>query len=169
MNEFKSISIRGRMAYLLCSFKKLLLYYNCSVDDWKIILEKLWKYTSVEYFDDWMYEMAEYLPNSVVEDSLEDVEFISEEEFTFYKQLYLSTEDDIKEMIQIIFELGTCEIYSKIKNNSNSTLEKLKEGVSLLQKNNIKLIDIEPFKKYRYCENNGWGYPFNGKELFDLK
>ena len=169
MHAFKNISIRGRMAYLLCSFKKLLKYYNCSIDDWKIILEKLWKFTSVKYFDDWMYEIAEYLPNSIMEDSLEDVEYISEEEVVFCKQLYSNVADDIKEMIQIIFELGSCEIYGRITNSSNSTLEKLEEGVSLLKKNNITLIDVEPFKKYEFCENNGWGYPFDGKELFDLQ
>lgn len=169
MHEFRNISIRGRMAYLLCSFKKLLMYYNCTIDDWKIILEKLWKFTSVEYFDDWMYEIAEYLPNSIMEDGLEDVEYISEEEFYFYKQVYYNVADDIKEMIQIIFELGTCEIYGRITNNSSGTLEKLKEGILLLEKNNITLIDIDPFKKYKFYENNGWGLPFDGKELFDLK
>lgn len=125
MCEFKSISIRGRMAYLLCSFKMLLKYYNCNCDDWKIILEKLWKFTSVEYFDDWIYEIVEYLPNSILEDGLEDVEYISEEEFAFCKQLYANSADDIKDMIQIIFELGSCEVYGRIADNSNNTLEKL--------------------------------------------
>ena len=168
MYEFDKISIRGRMAYLLCSFKKLLVYYNCAIDDWMVILEKLWEFTSVEYIDDWMYEIAEYLPNSIMEDGIDGAEYITEEEFVFYKQLYSNVADDIKEMLQIIFELGTCEIYGKINNNSINTLEKLKEGLLLLKKNNIKLIDIEPFKKYEFSNGNGWGDPFNGKELFDL-
>ena len=168
MYEFQNISIRGRMAYLLCSFKKLLIYYNCNIDDWNIILEKLWKYTSVEYIDDWMYEVAEYLPNSILEDNYEDVEYITEEEFNFCKRLYFNIADDIKEMLQIVFELGTCELYGKIINNSVNTLEKLNEGVLLLKKNNIKLIDTEPFKKYVFNDENGWGSPFIGNELFDL-
>lgn len=83
MNTFENISIRGRMAYLLCSFKRLLIYYNGAIEDWQILLDKLWKFTNVEFVDDWMYEVAEYLPNSIMADSLEDAEFISEEELFF--------------------------------------------------------------------------------------
>lgn len=166
MNEFENISIRGRMAYLLCSLKKLLIYYNYKIDDWELILEKLWKFTIVEYIDDWMYEMAEYLPDSIMEDSMEDAEYITEEEFVFCKQLYSNVADDIKKMIQIIFELGTCEIYGNIINNSINTLEKLNEGILLLKKNNIPLIDVAPFKKYKFSDDNGWGLPFYRNELF---
>ena len=146
MYEFQKISIRGRMAYLVCSFKKLLIYYNCDIADWNIILDKLWKYTSVEFVDDWMYEMAEYLPNSIMEDEYKDVEYITEEEFFICKRLYSNVADDIKDMLQIIFELGTCEIYGKLINNSVNTLEKLNEGLLLLKKNNInpKLFTAEP-------------------------
>lgn len=168
MYEFYNISIRGRMAYLFCSFKKLLIFYNCIIDDWMIILDKLWKYTSTEYVDDWMYEIAEYLPNSIMEDGLEDAEYITEDEFAVCKELYANIDDDIKEMLRIIYELGTCEIYGRIINNSASTLEKLNEGMLLLKKNNIDLIDVEPFKKYEFSNENGWGFPFEGKELFDL-
>ena len=129
-------------------------------------MEKLWKFTIVEYIDDWTYEMAEYLPDSIMEDSMEDAEYITEEEFVFCKQLYSNAAADIKKMIQIIFELGTCEVYGNIINNSIHTLEKIKEGILLLKKNNIPLIDVAPFKKYKFSDNNGWGLPFDRNELF---
>lgn len=56
--NFRQISVRGRMAYLLCIFENLLIYFKCDKEDWKWILEKLWQYTNIEYLDDWMYEIA---------------------------------------------------------------------------------------------------------------
>ena len=91
--QLKNISIRGRMAYLLCSFENLLLYYHCDKDEWKPVLEKLWAYTKMEYLDDWMYEIAEYLPNSILEDTMEDAEYITEIEFHTLHKLYFLGED----------------------------------------------------------------------------
>lgn len=36
--------------------------------------KKIWSYTKVQYLDDRMYELAEYMPNSI----LEDAEYITE-------------------------------------------------------------------------------------------
>ena len=61
MEELKNISIRGRMAYLISSFENVLLHYNCNKEEWRWLLEKLWSYTKIQYIDDWMYELAEYM------------------------------------------------------------------------------------------------------------
>ena len=70
MEELKNISIRGRMAYLIRSFENVLLHYNCNKEEWRWLLEKLWSYTKIQYIDDWMYELAEYMPNSILEDTM---------------------------------------------------------------------------------------------------
>ena len=75
MEELKNISIRGRMAYLISSFENVLLHYNCNKEEWRWLLEKLWSYTKIQYIDDWMYELAEYMPNSILEDTMEDAEW----------------------------------------------------------------------------------------------
>lgn len=69
MDSLINISIRGRMAYGICLFERLLLHYKCEKQDWTGLLEKLWMYTSMEYLDDWMYEFSEWLPDSILEDS----------------------------------------------------------------------------------------------------
>lgn len=96
MEIIKSISIRGRMAYLLCSFEELLLYYGCNKDEWRLILEKLWKYTNIKYLDDWMYEIAEYMPESILNDTMEDAEYITKDEFEYLYKIYNKCNQEIK-------------------------------------------------------------------------
>ncbi len=73
MEMQKDISIRGRMAYLICSFERLLIHTGINIEEWEMVLDKLWAYTSVDYIDDWMYELAEYMPNCILEDTMDDI------------------------------------------------------------------------------------------------
>ena len=107
MEELKNISIRGRMAYLISSFENVLLHYNCNKEEWRWLLEKLWSYTKIQYIDDWMYELAEYMPNSILEDTMEDAEYITEE-FKYLHRLYSNSNQEIHLFLKIIFECGTC-------------------------------------------------------------
>ncbi len=165
MQEFKTISIRGRMAYILCLFENLLIYYDCDKKDWDFVLKKLWEFTSIEYVDDWMYEVSEIMPNSVLNDGVDGLEFINENEFYKLKELYINISNDIKKMLMIIFELGTIEIYSNVTDYSPRTIEKLQEAMGILKNKNIELVDVEKFKKYNYKYKQGWGKCFYGKEL----
>lgn len=165
MQEFEMISIRGRMAYILCSFEKLLLYYGCEKEDWSWILDKLWDFTSVKEIDEWCYLVGEMLPNTVMNDDSEGLEYISVNEFNRLRKIYVNNNDDINRMLYIIFELGTAEIYSRVCGYSNDTLLKVKEGVELLKKRKIELVSVNKFEKYRFNQKNGWGECFDGKEL----
>lgn len=163
--DIKNISIRGRMAYLICLFEKLLVYYNCDKGEWRRLLEKLWAYTNIRYLDDWMYELAEYMPNSILEDTIDDVEYITKKEFEYLYKLYSKSEQEILVFLNIIYECGTCELYSKLYNHSPDTLKWLDQAIDILNKNNIDLVDIKPFEKYLFSECDGWGNCFEDKQL----
>lgn len=169
MEEFKRISIRGRMAYLLCLFEKLLIRFGCKYEEWNWIMDKLWQFTEVEYVDDWMYEIAELLPECILEDQPEAFEYLSKEEYNKLKHIYSNINDEINRMMIIIFELGTVEIYSKVLDYSPDTLEKLQEAFEIMKDNKIELIEIKPFKQYPFVEGDGWGECFSGKELSMFK
>lgn len=165
MENFKSISIRGRMAYLICSFEQLLLYHNCEKEKWVNILQKLWSYTNVQYLDDWLYELAEYMPNSILEDTSEDAEYITEDEFNHLYRLYSKTSQDILLFLEIIFKCGSCELYSKLYDESPRTLMKVKEGMDILNMNGITLVDVNLFVRFSFDTCDGWGECFEGKDL----
>ena len=165
MEEFENISIRGRMAYLLCSFENLLLHFGCNKEEWKFVLEKLWTYTTIEYLDDWMYEIAEYMPNSILTDTMEDAEYITKSEFSKLYRLYINTNKEIKLFLENIFECGTCELYSRLCDNSPITLNLIEQAINILKRNEINLVNISIFKKYTYKECSGWGNCFEGRQL----
>lgn len=165
MEYLKAISIRGRMAYVICLFERVLIHYNYDKQEWVKVLEKLWEYTYVEYLDDWMYEFAEYLPDSILEDTLEDFEFITSEEYKCLHKLYSESCRDVHRFIKLIFELGSIDLYSRLVDNSPNSLKKIEEAVELLKANGIDNISIEPFRQYSFKERNGWGEKFDGRSL----
>ena len=162
--DFERISIRGRMAYLLCIFENILILFKCEKKDWNWILEKLWQYTHIEYLDDWMYEIAEYMPESIMEDNTDDMEYITENELKKLKVLYANNPEEVNIMLHIIYELGTIDLYSRLHDGSPNTLVKLQEGIDIAIKIGAKLPNRSEFGKYRYMEGNGWGIPFDGKK-----
>lgn len=163
--NFKEISVRGRMAYLLCIFENILIFFNCEKKDWSWILEKLWKYTCIEYLDDWFYEIAEYMPESVMEDNTDEIEFITENELKKLKVLYTNNPGEVNQMLRIIFELGSIDLYSRLQDYSPNTLVKLQEGIDIAIKLGVKLPNKLEFEKYRYSEGNGWGIRFDGRKI----
>ena len=165
MEILEKISIRGRVAYTICLFEQILEYYKCKGQEWKIVLEKLWTYTNIDFLDDWMYELAEYMPDSILEDTVDDCEFITIEEFNHLYNLYSKSCSEIKLFLKLIFEIGTIDLYSKLVDNSPNTIEKVKEAINILNNNNIRAISIEPFEKYSFNECNGWGKQFDGRKL----
>ena len=46
-NEFKKISIRGRIAFSISCLEAAILKANGNLNDWEIILNQLWKYTVI--------------------------------------------------------------------------------------------------------------------------
>lgn len=80
------------------------------------------------------------------------------------KTLYQKNCTDINLMMNIIFDMGTSELYSRLENNSPYTLMKLQEAIKIVVKNNILLICPGIFEEYSFSQENGWGKCFNGKK-----
>ena len=161
----KVVSIRGRIAYLICMFVQILESLDYNVEDWKIILDVLCEYTSNEWLDDWLYKMAEYLPKSVLEDTLEDAEFITGEEQTICRRLYQNAEPCVHEMVNLIFEAGTCDMYSRIIGRGENTLLKVQEAMELMNRYGFPIPPVDSFLKYKFEERRGWGERFDSTIL----
>ena len=112
--------------------------------------------------------IAEYMPNSILEDSFDDAEYITREEFENLKNVYCKSNKDIHVFLQIIYECGTCELYTKLCDYSPVTLKKIEDAVNILVKNGIELVDIQPFKQYAFDEASGWGICFQGADKHSL-
>ncbi len=145
-----------------------MIFYHCKNNVWIDVIKKLWDYTSIEYIDDWYYEMAEYIPDSLLETDYydkDDFEYLAETDFRTLKLCYKESNIVLSKIFRLIFEIRTLEIYGKLENYSVVTLKKLLEIIELMKKEKIKLLDEKPFLRYKYSEYGGWGERFNGQEI----
>lgn len=73
--------------------------------------------------------------------------------------------DREKLFLEIIYECGTHEIYSRLCDNSPMTLKFVEEATDILKTKKINLVDVSELEKYTYQECGGWGTCFDGRFL----
>lgn len=167
-NDFKNISLRGRVSYAICCFENTLLHLKYNVNDWKIVLEYLWEFTSIEYLDDWSGTIVEIIPTNLLEFKdyeKHEFEYINEETFNYLYNLYQNIDEKIDDLMNAIYDIGVSHIYSIIEGYGQSSLDALDIVLEFMNENNILLPDIKIFKKYSIEENRGWGNRFDGRSL----
>lgn len=116
----------------------------------------------------WYYEIAEYIPDSLLETEYydeDDFEYLIETDYENLKMCYKESNIVILKIFRLIFEIGALEIYGKLENYSIVTLKKLLEIIELMNNEEIELPSEDPFLRYKYDECGGWGKTFNGQEF----
>lgn len=98
-------------------------------------------------------------------DTIEDAEYITEKEFYHLHSLYSSARQDVLIFLELIYDCGTCELYSKLYDHSPNTLRKLEQAIDIMKKNDIALVPIMDFDMFTYSKVDGWGDRFNGEQL----
>ena len=192
--DFKKISIRGRVAFGICCLENAMEKYKVSGQGWNLLLEKLWSFTSlpavfvpidsggIEFvlerwadINDFMpYSKFFYEPYSYVDLCkylmLYNRKIIDENEYYLLREAYRDTNDIITSICSFAVDIGMCELWSTPDRYSATTLEELYKLIDFMNKNNISLPDMEPFKQYEYNpkgiddDSRGWGYTFDGRQ-----
>ncbi len=165
MKEFRNVSIRGRVAYMLCALEKLLLYHQDKRDDWAWILEKFWAYTDAEWLDEWQDVAVEFLPECILEDGSEEFERLSAGEYDKLHAFYEETSEDIREMMELVFDVATVELYGGIPEGSPETLKVMEKAKAIFDQAGLTMPDPKPFAQYRFSEERGWGRRFDSRNL----
>jgi len=168
LNGFFNVSIRGRVAFSLCCITALIERLKKDDLDWEFLLEKLWEYTSNKYLDDWHDEASEYIPSVIMQYeryNADDFEFITEDLFNRLRVLYIEAHEDINEMIDLTFYLGSIELYGAAQGQGPS-LEYLEGIIDLMNRHSLSLPSISQFERHRFDESRGWGDPFKREDFF---
>ncbi|MGE5472861.1 MAG: hypothetical protein ACM3UU_01430 [Ignavibacteriales bacterium] len=168
INNFKGISLNGRVAYGISCFENTLLFLKYDVSNWKMILELLWDFTSTENLEAWNDQIAEVIPENLLEFKTyeqHDFEYLEESQFEYLYNLYQNIDNRIGILIRQIFYLGSSHSYSVIVDHGQRSLEELDRIITFMIDNSIPLPDIELFKRYSIDENKGWGNKFDGTKL----
>ena len=114
---------------------------------------------------------AEITPLSIVENSEYnsiDFECITQEQYSLLKRMYSTIPKEYFVIFELIFEIGTKDLYASIVNGSKETHGFLSAIVKVLEENKIDVPDIPKFLiKQGIEENYGWGNPFYRNDIFD--
>lgn len=158
-NIFKSVPIFARIAYSIRCLEKTLLFYKCSINQWKWILEKLWEFSTSEWFDEWCYEITCYLPNIILEEeySNDNYEYINEEQYNRLYAIYSNVNEVVIKMFSLVYDISEAEIYSRIIDFSQNTLVVLEKIIDLMSENNIEPPKYADLTEFSFSINNGWG------------
>jgi len=168
INNFKEISLNGRVSYSISCFENTLRFLNYNVNEWRIVLEHLWEFTSIKYLDDWSGMVAEIIPENLLEFKLyeeHEFEYLDEKNFKYLYQLYQNIDEKIDFVMTSIYDIGTSHAYSRIEEYGQNSLDELEILINYMKKNNVPLPDVSPFEKFSIEENKGWGNSFDGKNI----
>ena len=165
-NDFYNISIRGRVAYSICCLENVIIFFRYDESKWEILLRYLWTYTTIDFIDTWQDISSELLPETIMEFSKynNDYEYIREDEFYKLYDLYRNANEEIKKIINLIFYIGTSELYGAIRNNGEGSLKKLEDLIDLMIEEEIQLPKIDKFERLVFDQNDGYGKIFDRKE-----
>lgn len=166
MNKIKEISIRARVGFALECLESILKKDYKQIEDWGFLLSSLWDYTKTNNLGKWHYKTSEMIPFSVMEDipfSEKGCEYITENEHNRLKNIYVKVDNDVLNVINLIFEIGTLDLYSSIVDYSPRTVAFLFEIIEILETKNIQPPSIERYLIYKISDNNGWGEAFDNR------
>lgn len=132
-------------------------------DEWMLILDTIREYSSGDP-GKWHYKMSELTPFSIEEDipfERKDYQYFTLEEHNVLKKLYAKSGNPPKEIIGLIFEIGTKDLYSSITQKSPETLKMLERIIHLLNVNKCTIPNSDDLLKYSIEEQGGWGVKFS--------
>ncbi|MEW4371842.1 hypothetical protein [Paenibacillus kandeliae] len=164
---FKSVSIRGRVAYGICCFENVLLSLDYHSEDWKIVLRHLWRFMSEPLLDDCFSVMVELIPDNLTETPVydEDFEQITNEEYLALYQLYQNIDEFITVLLRDIYYICAVHAYSSIVGYGKESLNSLQDLICHMNERNFPLPDYVRFLEFSLEEDDKWGKDFDGTKL----
>ena len=166
MEDLINLSIRSRVAYAICCLEIVVKNKKVSENPhWMIFMEKLWSLTNMEYVDDWLHLISEILPSNALNDEYSEDFEISRKIFYDNKVAFrLLSLTEIK-ICDLIFEIGTVDLYGAIQDKSPLSLIPLNEVINILNEQEYDLPKIERFLPFSIFEGNGWGKTFERNDV----
>lgn len=166
-NIIKSLSIRGRVTYLIMCFEKLVVskYPN---RNWKPVSDLMWKICdNSDYIDNSAYRYMEIVPEYLFEfDNFEDAEFdyLSEDEYRKFISIIPNDDPDIEIIMHSIYNVAMEYAYTGIPDFAPDTLPYIEATEKVMKKYELQLPDLSQLTQYTDKEH-WWGHPFDGRYL----
>lgn len=158
---FKSISIRGRVAYCV----KCLSLYCKEVypnTDFSSVIDYAARIVDgSDYIDIGALRFMEIIPEYLYEfDNYEDAEFeyISKDEFNQFRQIVPENDSELNSLMHRVYDIAYEYCYEAMEPSAPKTIPYISEVNRILKSHKIALPSIEPFAKSSFSESDGWGH-----------
>ena len=173
-NRFNSVSMNGRMAYVIMCVEAYLAAEHPE-KDWTFLSERMWKATSMNW-GDWPEEYSTFIPDVFLQcdeyNNEELGEYLTTAEFAELKELYTGITDGIEDnpadevnyMLNKPYEMAM--VYEgTVIGDGKESLKIITAAEEILIRHGIALPDYTKVLFSSSDELNGWGNDFDGRFL----
>lgn len=171
--KIKQLSIRGRVAFCAMCLEKAISKLGLDSPQMDKIISLLWEFTESNNFAEWEKKATEVSPDTVLENHLDndfaDYETLSVEYLNNLKDSYLSMPKEIIELISWSLETGLSNLYGNTGEYSETTFNAVEKVISIMNKLQVGLPDINLIKFSHFQEEFGWGDRFSKVSLLKNK
>lgn len=166
IKKFKEISIRGRMAYCIKVLERTFDSSKLDRNGLEIILPHLWEFTFSNSLDEWLEKIRQLCPECILDSEYFEVSsLLNKKHFLTLKSFYKELPETFVEMIDNTVWVGICNVYSSTGSYSKCSFEYLLDVIKDAKKLNVELPCIEPFEKFKFSNDNGWGGTFKPEDI----
>jgi hypothetical protein len=164
MVDFKTISIRGRIAYgIMCAESYALTKYPDR--DWRPLFQVLWGISRDDvYWDEWASAVIDRLPEMVLSDDPRDWEGTDPETLDQCRALYQGMPEAFNAILSGIVDIEEADAYTVVEGYGAAALESLRDVIDVMQAEGVELPDPAPVAAMRF-EGDGRGGPFDARPL----
>lgn len=164
MIDFKTISIRGRIAYgIMCAERYVLTMHP--ERDWKSLFQVLWGISQDDvYWDEWASDVIDRLPEMVLSDDPRDWEETDPDVLERCRALYRGMPEAFDRILSGIVDIEEADAYTVVEGHGTAALESLQDVIDVMRAEGIELPDPTPVEPMRF-EGDGRGGTFDARLL----
>lgn len=164
MVDFKTISIRGRIAYgIMCAESYALTKYPDR--DWRPLFQVLWGISRDDvYWDEWASDVIDRLPETVLSDDPRDWEETDAEVLERCRALYRGMPEAFNRILSGIVDIEEADAYTVVEGYGAAALESLQDVIDVMRAEGVELPDPSPVAAMKF-EGDGRGGPFDARPL----
>lgn len=168
VSQLLHVSMRGRVAYAIICLEEAILQLAQEPDEWAWLLRRLWTYTSARRLDDWQDEAVEVTSNVILHYEQypdKSFDYLTEAEVSTLRVLYEASDPTLSRLVDLVYEIGTLELFGGLEGGAPESLQGLGAVVSLLRDKGIPGPSVALVADKSFTEEHGWGTPFDADEL----
>ena len=170
-HPFFLTTIRARMAFGICCIENALEKSGIVNAGWQEVFDLLWRFPTAEEIRDlgsWYENEQEGIPYCVLDEvPYKDAhfEYLSEEQYTRFKNLYTEAGAFICGLIDTTAHIGTQCLYGGVRDGAPITLNYLDKLTALMKEHSVPLPDIAFFQQFSYAKDPVTDWPVWGKQI----